>query len=167
MAALGHTDAAKRVSDFTVLRWTEHGWDGYVGTWMSFSLAEGKSDGILYPTKRAAVTHVPDEFRYMYVKMHPGGMTPCEAEIMLMIHRSAYDAGFRLADPDSKTGGPDIIPRIGTQEAHTQIQALKRGKHLDGNCCTCPGKARRRTAEERAAAPGFPCRRVRNRHARH
>lgn len=128
MRALGHTDAAKRASDMTVQRWTDHGWDGYVGTWMSFALADGRSDGILYPTKRAAIRHVPDEFRFMYIKMHPGGMTPCEAEIMLMFHRNAYDAGFRLADPDKKDGGPDLIPRIGTETVQAQIQALRRGK---------------------------------------
>jgi hypothetical protein len=128
MGAFGHTDAARRVSDTTIQQWTDHGWDGYVGWWMSFTLTDGRSDGILYPTKRAAVIHVPDEFRFMFLKMHPMGMNPCEAEIMLRMYRNAYDAGFRLSDPDKKSGGADIIPRIGTAEVHTQINALRRGK---------------------------------------
>lgn len=123
----GHSDAAKRISDATILAWVACGWDGYVSHWMAFSLQSGISDQILYPTKRAAVTHVDNEFRYMYVKMHPNGMTACEAEIMLKFTREAHAAGFRLADPDAKTGGPDLIPRIGYENVYNQIRALKRG----------------------------------------
>jgi hypothetical protein len=122
----GHSDAAKRVSDATSLAWVAYGWEGYVGHWMAFSLQSGISDQILYPTKRAAVVHVDNEFRYMYVKMHPNGMMPCEAEIMLKFTRSAHGAGFRLADPDAKSGGPDLIPRIGFSEILSQIRALRK-----------------------------------------
>jgi hypothetical protein len=103
--------------------WTDKNWD-CVGKWMSFSLAEGNSDRSLYDSKRDTVRHVPDEFRYMYLKLHPGGMTECEAEIMLGFYRRAYDAGFRLADPDAKSGGRDIIPRMGTREVLQQMRAF-------------------------------------------
>jgi hypothetical protein len=124
-SAFGHSDAAKRISDIAITGWVAHGWDGFVGHWMSFRLEDGQSDKALYPRKADAVKHVPNEFHYMFIVMHVGGMSPCEAEIMLDFHRKAYDAGFRLADPDVKTGGPDLIPRIGTPEIASQIQALE------------------------------------------
>lgn len=125
-AGLGHSDAAKRISDAVNLAWTAHGWDGFVGHWMAFTLAQGLTDHVLYPTKHAAITHVSDEFRHLYLKMHPMGMPVCEAEIMLTFYRQAYDNGFRLADPDHKDGGREIIPRIGTSEIKNQIRLLRK-----------------------------------------
>jgi hypothetical protein len=122
-----HTDAAKRISDATILAWTVEGWAS-VGKWMSFSLEEGKGDNVLYPNKRECVRHVSNEFLYMYTKLQPAGMPVCASEIMLSFTREAYKKGFRLADPDSMNGGRDIIPRIGTVEALDQLIALQRGK---------------------------------------
>jgi hypothetical protein len=122
-----HTDAAKRISDATILAWTATGWDGYVGHWMTFTLDAGITDHVLYPRKIDAVRHVSDEFRNIYLKMQPGGFPLCAAEVMLNFHRQAYENGFRLVDPDAQDGGPDIIPRIGTNEIHQQISALVRG----------------------------------------
>jgi len=91
---------------------------------MAFRLQDGKWDGALYDSKRDAVRHQSNEFYAFYVKIHPGGMHVCEAEVMLKVHRQMYDRGWRLADPDAKTGGPDIIPRIGMEKIKAQIQAL-------------------------------------------
>jgi hypothetical protein len=132
LRGIGHTDAAKRVSDAVNLHmlaadagWA---WDNVRGKFMAFALADGKSDGVLYDSKRDAVRHQSDEFLCMYLKLHAGGMSICEAEIMLKIHRQAYSNGFRLADPDSKSGGRDIIPRMATDKVLNQIRALNRGR---------------------------------------
>jgi hypothetical protein len=117
-----HSDAAKRISEAASLGWIANGWDGYVGHWMAFTLEAGMTDHVLYPTKPIAIAHMADEFKYLYLKMHPGGMEVCEAEVMLEFYRSAYKAGFRLADPAS----PDIIPRIGSSELSEQITALRK-----------------------------------------
>jgi len=121
----GHSDAAKRISDAARTAWTFRGWD-CVGRWMSFRLSDGVTNHDVYDTKRDAIRHVDNELRYCYIKLHPQGMSVCEAEIMLEFTRKAVDAGFRLADPDSATGGPDIIPRIGHVDVFAQLRALTR-----------------------------------------
>lgn len=118
-----HSDAAKRMADIVMQQWTDHGWDA-VGKWMGFSLVNGDSDKVLYPLKQYCVRH-NDEFRYCFIKLHPAGMSACEAEVMLKFHRSAYDAGFRLADPEKKSGGPDIIPRITREGMLQQLNAFR------------------------------------------
>jgi hypothetical protein len=30
-------------------------------------------------------------------------------EVFLRFNRDAYDAGFRMPDPDSQTGGPEVL----------------------------------------------------------
>jgi hypothetical protein len=121
-----HSDAAKRMADAAMLAWTAGGWDS-VGKFMAFSLADGSTDNVLYPRKQDAVRH-NDEFRHCFICLHPAGMTACEAEIMLQFHRKAYDAGFRLADPDARSGGRDLIPRISREDIRNQVTALTKGK---------------------------------------
>lgn len=120
-----HTDAAKRMADIATQKWHDDGWDS-VAKFMAFNLGTGDSDGTLYPRKQDAVRH-NDEFRHCFIKLHPGGMSACEAEIMLQFHRRAYDAGFRLADPDKATGGRELIPRIKRTDLAAQISALRKG----------------------------------------
>lgn len=123
----GHTDAAKRISDALNLAWTFSGWDGTVGKWMAFRLSDGTTDHAIYDTKRDAVIHVGNEFHYCFFKMQPMGCTVCQAEIMLWFTRTAIENGFRLADPDKASGGPDIIPRIGHADVFAQLRSLKGG----------------------------------------
>jgi hypothetical protein len=123
----GHTDAARRVADACILQWVAGKYDT-VGKWLAFKLEDGRSDNVLYDSKRDVVRHQKHgEMSRMYVKIHPGGMNPCEAEAMLRYTRQAYLNGFRLPDPDSKTGGPDLIPRIGMEKVRAQISALTNG----------------------------------------
>jgi len=110
------------MADIATQKWTDEGWDS-VGRFMAFRLDNGSSDKVLYPAKKAAVRH-NDEFRHCFIRLHPGGMTACEAQIMLAFHRKAYDAGFRLADPEHAHGGRDLIPRIGAEKIAAQIQGL-------------------------------------------
>lgn len=123
MRLFGHTDAAKRVSDHATQTWMDHGWPG-CKKWMAFALADGAPDKALYDRKPDAIRHQRDEFLCMYLPLHPGGMNPCEAEIMLRIHRQAYDNGFRLTDPDAKDGGKDVIVRQSPEQAQRQLGYL-------------------------------------------
>jgi hypothetical protein len=121
-----HSDAAKRMADIVTQKWTDEGYEGTAGKWMAFSLADGNSNGDAYPRKIDAVKH-NDEFTHAFIVLHPGGMDPCEAEVMLRFHRSAYDAGFRLADPDLASKNRSLIPRIGRENIAAQIQGLLKG----------------------------------------
>lgn len=121
----GHTDAAKRISDACTMHSIATGWD-INKYWAAFRLEDGRSpdNNTLYDNKRDAVRHQSDEFLCLYVKLRYGGINTCEAEAFLKLHRQAYLKGFRLANPDARSGGPDIIPRIGTDKARNQIRAL-------------------------------------------
>jgi len=122
----GHADPAKRMSDAAMLAWETDQWDS-VGKWMAFKLEDGSTDHEVYPRKQDAVRH-NDEFRHCFIKLHPGGMGICEAQIMLTFHRNAYDAGFRLSDPDARNGGRDIVPRITTEGILSQMRAFSNRK---------------------------------------
>lgn len=120
-----HSDAAKRISDAANLAWVFGGWDGTVGRWMAFKLEDGSTDHAIYDTKRDAIRHVSDELTYAFFKLHPMGMSVCESEIMLQFTRDAVKRGFRLVDPDAQNGGPDLIPRIGSEKVNNQLYALR------------------------------------------
>lgn len=94
----GHTDSARRMADNVNMHYAAVGWDA-VGKFVAIALADGSSDHVLYPSKPVAVSHQSNEFHYCYVKILPGSMDLCEAEIFLSFNRKAYDNGFRLADP--------------------------------------------------------------------
>ena len=106
----GHEDAARRMADAVNRHYASHGWDA-VGKFCAIRLQDGSSDMTMYDTKQDAVRHQANEFQCLYVKLIPMPMGICEAETLLMFHRKAYDAGFRLADPDSRNGGRDLIFR--------------------------------------------------------
>jgi hypothetical protein len=57
----------------------------------------------------------------------PTYMSVCSAASVLRWHREAYDAGFRLPDPDDRRGGPQMIRRLRAEDHENQIAALKTG----------------------------------------
>lgn len=120
----GHSDAAKRVSDQYNLHLIGAG-DQAKGMWLAVALADGRSDGVLYASRRAAVAfqHHNEQW-YAFVRIMPTSMSTCAAEAFLRMHRLAYDAGFRLSDPEAAGGGYDIVPRITAEEHQAQIAAL-------------------------------------------
>jgi len=97
------TDAAKRMSDAIRLAVTFHVWEEIATGWMAFALADGSTDHVVYPSKSDAIAHMSDEFRYCYVHLRAcvKGMPEKDAELWLQLHREAYDAGLRLADPQA------------------------------------------------------------------
>jgi hypothetical protein len=93
--------------------------------WFAATLSEGRSDDVLYGTKRDCVRHQHhDEQYYTFVKIAPCDMKACEAEVMLRTARNLYDKGMRLADPDHHHGGMDLIKRVSVED---QLAAM-RGK---------------------------------------
>jgi hypothetical protein len=117
----GHTDAAKRMADSVNVHWHALGWDS-IGKWVAIRLSDGGSDGNLYLTKQEAVRFQLHEQQCAYVKLVRDQMSVCEAQIYLAFNRQAYDNGFRMADPDSKTGGRDLIL---SNRVETRISALR------------------------------------------
>lgn len=117
-----HTDAAKSLADTFNLHRVALGLDA-VGKWFAVSLAEGKGDNQLYDSKLDCVTHQHHNERYYtYIKIVPGSMKVCEAEVMLTTARRLYDKGMRMVDPDHKHGGPDLITRLTVEDQLAQMR---------------------------------------------
>lgn len=119
-----HSDAARRCSDAVNLHVSALGFDAR-RKWVAVRLADGSSDGVLYDTRRDAVRHQPNERLAAYVRIAPGGMSVCAAESFLSFNRRAYDAGFRLTDPDDRNGGRQIIPRLTREDQARQMARLR------------------------------------------
>lgn len=109
--AFGHTDAAMRCADNANMHYQAIGWDA-VGKWVAISIQDGSSDHVLYGKRRDAVRHQHhNEQWYAFVKLIPMAMGYCEAQTYLDFCRKAYDAGFRMTDPDAPGGGRTPIVR--------------------------------------------------------
>jgi hypothetical protein len=106
-----YPDAAKRASDIINSYRVFVPWDELRYKWIAIRLSDGGYDGNLYDSKREAVRHQLDEFLCAYVcfKNLQAGSSPREMELFLKFNRDAYDAGFRLPDPDSQFGGPEVL----------------------------------------------------------
>lgn len=117
---MGHSDAAKRLADTYNLHRIGAGYDA-IGKWIAAALADGRTDDVLYDDKQAAVRHQHhNEDYYTFVKIGPQSMNACEAEVMMKTARSLYDKGLRLADPDHKRGGLDLIKRVSVEDQLAQ-----------------------------------------------
>jgi len=111
MANLGHSDAARRVSDTYNLHRIGGGYSA-IRKWFAARLTDGTSDDVLYDTKQDATRHQKhNEQFYTFIMIGPASMTACDAEIMLRVSRTAYENGLRLADPTDGHGGKDLIKR--------------------------------------------------------
>jgi hypothetical protein len=121
-----HSDAARHACDAVNLHISALGFDA-CRKWVAVRLRDGRSDGVLYDSKRDAVRHQYDEKLCAYVCIPPNGMTPCRAESFLSTMRRLYDAGWRLVDPDASDGGPDLIPRSAFEDQARVMSALGKG----------------------------------------
>lgn len=115
-------DAGKRISDALNVYVTGLGlthWRELRSKWMAFRLSDGTSDGVLYDSKRDAVAHQMNEFQCVYISFAnlAGGAKPMDCALFLNFTRDAYDAGFRLPDPDDVNGGRDLAPTAGQMDA--------------------------------------------------
>lgn len=120
----GHSDAAKRVSDTHRLHKAALGHDA-IGKCFAAALADGTTDGVLYDTKRDAVRHQHhNEQLYAFVFTGPGDVSVCEAEEFLAQCRLLYDRGIRLADPDHRGGGLDVIQRVTREDQRSLMRSI-------------------------------------------
>jgi hypothetical protein len=118
--SLPHEDAAKRLADTYNLHRLGMG-DASIGRWFAVRLNDGTSDQVLYDTKRDAVRHQHhDEQFYAFIKIVPSDMTACAAAVMLKTNRALYDSGMRMADPDDRFGGKDVIKRVSIEDQMNQ-----------------------------------------------
>lgn len=121
-----HSDEAKRLCDTYNLHRIAGG-NASIGKWFAASLAEGKSDNQLYDNKLDCVTHQRhNEKYYAFIKIVPASMSQCDAEIMLQVQRRLYESGLRVADPDDKHGGKDLIKRASIEDQLALSQGFSR-----------------------------------------
>jgi len=114
-----HEDAARRIADTYALHRMASDALGInnVGRFFASALQDGSTDGVLYDSKQDAVRHQRhNEQFYTYIKIGLWFMNSCEAAVMLKTARMAYDAGLRFADPQSKSGGMDLIKRATVED---------------------------------------------------
>lgn len=97
------SDAAKRISDRINLHLTFTPFDQLANGWMAFALADGDTDGTVYPSKSDAIRHQRNEFLYMYIAFRNllGGASPKDCQLLLDFHRHAYDNNMRMAEPEA------------------------------------------------------------------
>lgn len=112
----GHTDAAKRVADIHNLHLTAGAAfcpNPHIGRIAAVALADGRSDGALYPSLQVAAAHQHhNEKWFAYLRITNGGMSVCDAETFLRTHRLFFEAGWRLVDADAPDGGRVPIPQL-------------------------------------------------------
>lgn len=98
--------------------------------WVAIRLSDGGSDGQIYDSKQDAVRHQAYEQQCMYVAfgsmLAAGGSNARELAIMIAFHRDAYKRGFRLVDPDLKSGGMDLIMQAADYDRYTGHQRSQR-----------------------------------------
>lgn len=108
------TDAARRMCDQINVRIVFGNPVELARSWMAFTLEDGETDGVLYPSKREAIRHQSNEFLYCYFSFRRcmGGANRKDCQLFLDINRHAYESGMRLADPES----PDLIMPLARQQ---------------------------------------------------
>lgn len=123
-------DAAKRAWEQVgnIVHHTE--WAERINSVITIRLSDGHCDGTLYATKADAVKHAKGNeqwFAYFSFRNAPNGFaSPRDAAVYLAYHRLAYDAGFRLPDPDDRHGGPDMIMPTPQEHVNDQLVRLMR-----------------------------------------
>lgn len=124
-----YSDAAKRMSDIVNGLIVAQPWDVRTRSWIAVKLQDGDWDGNLYDSQHDARTHQTDEFLCSYLPLRTagGGMQPRECEAWLSFHRAAYDAGYRLPDPDRaipQYAAPQLVMPLAREDLHSQLKKL-------------------------------------------
>lgn len=121
MNPFGFSDEARRACDAVNLHIEALG-PAAAGRWVAIRLSDGGSDNVLYDTRPDAIRHQLHESLCCYVRIPPFGvrLTVMEAQSYLTLHRSMYDAGYRLQDPQQ----PQVIKPL------IQVAAPRRGARL-------------------------------------
>lgn len=121
-----HSDAAKRFADWFNL----HRMAGARHGVIAIALADGSSDGVLYPDRLTAVEHMfPRDDRFCYIRLNGGPcMTVCEAASVLRWYRVMAD--MHRPNRDLPHGGPEVIPRFTVEGREHQVEAVQTGRGM-------------------------------------
>lgn len=117
-------EAGRRMADALNEQITSRDFDEIKMSFMAFKIADGSTDGVLYPSKtKAAQYQKGGEYTCYYAALRNmlGGANYRDCAIMIKFARDAYQSGFRLIDPEHRWGGPDIAVNTATHDV-----ALKR-----------------------------------------
>lgn len=103
-------DSGKRMADTVNLIIAGNPWDTIVNSWIAISLETGGSDGVLYPSREAALAHQSDPRYWFYLSLRnaQGGIQAIDAQLLINSQRSIYEAGGRMVEPEA----PSLIPTI-------------------------------------------------------
>jgi hypothetical protein len=115
------------MSEAIALAVTFHPFSEIIHSFMAFALADGNTDHVLYPSKNAAIDHQHGReqlYAFICLKNFPGGVKPKDAQLMLNLHRYAYDHGARFSDRDS----PNLIMPLGRDQQITRKTFVRRGE---------------------------------------
>lgn len=130
----GHSDASKRISDqHNIHLLAGQGYVGltgrnpHIGRVFACALADGRSDGVLYDSLEAAVSHQHhNEDWFAYLQVTPGGMSVCEAASLLRLHRQAQAAGIRMTGTTPRVA----IPRLTIEQYLDQVTAYEQRRWI-------------------------------------
>jgi hypothetical protein len=110
-------DASRRCADAVNLAAIA----GCTGMWVAIRLADGRSDGQVYDTREAAISHQPRPEFCTFVQVPPDGMPDHEAQALLAYWRELHDANVR----DDAQQMP-LIPLL-ARDRRRQLAILKKG----------------------------------------
>lgn len=128
---LEHSDAAKRLSDtYRLHRLADP--IGSIGHWFAAALVDGRSDNVLYDSRRDAVWYQKhNEEYYFYTQIGPYDMNQCQAESVLSGAQKIADTpGMKLTDRDHRAGGRSLIPRLTVEDQQAQMRSLLSGGRM-------------------------------------
>lgn len=122
----GHTDPAKRLSDWYNLHMAA---GAPIGYFIAVSLDNGDSDGCAYPDRAVAMKHQHGHEKwYAYVQLGPASMNVCAAESVMRWQRQTYKLQEKHIDQEEFQGGRQIIPRLCTEDLESQMAAIRSGR---------------------------------------
>ena len=125
-----YSDEAKRLSD----KYNTHRLAmgiACVGQWFVVRMTDAMSPDAdtLYGSKAAAVHAMGGRsYDMIYVCIKPSTMSYKEAEAYISYNRKLHKNDWRMPDPDSRSGGMDLIPRLMREDARAQFRALFQGR---------------------------------------
>lgn len=110
-AAQELADIGRKVSDHLNMVRLFHDWDDIKDKWMAFRLSDGGTDGVVYETRKDAVSYQFHEQWCAYISFANlvGGAVPRECAIFMKFTRDAYKGGMRLVDPEAPNGGREAV----------------------------------------------------------
>lgn len=115
-------EAGKRMADALNLALVAGG-IAVTGRWMAFSLADGRSDNVLYDTRDDAIRHQFHETLAHYEQMRPRSWSADECAMTLQYARAAYGAGWR---PEREAPAP-IMP-VRNEDKARKLRQLQRAR---------------------------------------